>query len=131
MSRQRGDIHEVGPGPLFDPPIERLVGKTDPETSRRAAVGLVQSGSLASDQGLALRLLREFPGRTTPELGVMAAGREEPPWDGDGRPRRYEFWRQKLGRRLNELEKAGLIRREGARDGCSIWWPVDRGSTSA
>jgi hypothetical protein len=41
----------------------------------------------------------------------------------DPTSRSVEFWRQRIGRRLPELMRAGLIHREGERDGMSIWWP--------
>ena len=86
-------------GPLF--------GNTDPQTSREAAerMGLY----IGPAQARAYRLVQDRPGSTCPEL---AGGDEKE--------------RQRIGRRLNELEKAGLIRRDGVRDGCSIWFPSEK-----
>ena len=91
--------------PLFPVSARPLAGRTDPETSHIAAekMGLY----IGPAQARAYRLVCEHPGSTCPEL----AG-------GDERER------QRVGRRLSELQHAGLIRREGVRDGCAIWWMV-------
>jgi len=87
---------------------------------------MVVSGRLTRDQGRALHAIRAHPGLTAKELGYAEAARlsfEDK--SGTGMVADAEACRQRIGRRLNELEKAGLIRREGERDGCSVWWPVE------
>jgi hypothetical protein len=118
VSRQRSDIYESGLGPLFAPPVEHLSGRTDPETSRKAAAAVLPR--LGWHQRLALAIVGAHPGSTCKELAAAAmdsaAGQDFGPGD-------LEAVRQRIGRRLNELEKAGLIYRDGERDGCSLWWP--------
>ena len=121
MSRQRGDVHEMrrrlelGLGPLFEPPIEHLVGRSDPRTSRQAADAMKESGALGEHQRWTLTLISMFEGNTVPELARLAAKTITIETD-------LEVLRQRIGRRVNELEKAGLIHRKGTRDGCSVWW---------
>lgn len=118
---QKSDPNECGLGPLFSPPIRELVGRTDPPTSREAARKMTNSGAIGKAQQVALAWVKNNPGHTAPELGKMAALR----YGAD-----KEDMRQRIGRRLNELEKAGLIRREGVRDGCSIWFPTKESEES-
>jgi hypothetical protein len=108
LVRQRSDPLEMpgALGPLF--------ARNDPPTSRKAAEKMAPR--LTDGQEIALDEIRDNPGSTVKELGVKAARYFSPP--------DAEYWRQRIGRRLNELEKAGLIRRDGERDGCAIWWPV-------
>jgi hypothetical protein len=119
MSRQRGDVHETGLGPLFNPPARHLVGSADPATSFTAAARMAGSETIGAHQRFALDLVRAHPGRTCPELAQLADLPQARARLGE------EGVRQRIGRRLNELEKAGLIRREGVRDGCGLWWPVN------
>lgn len=103
-------------GPLF--------ARHDPSTSRKAAERI--SKSLGWHQRAALALVEGNPGRTCKELAERclrtALATDFGPFSEGG----LEGVRQRIGRRLNELEKALLIRREGERDGCSVWWPGDR-----
>lgn len=92
---------------------------TDPHTSVEAAAEVVASGRLGEHQRLALELVRQHPGSTCPELAVHADMPAHRARGGE-----YAV-RQAIGRRLNELLAAGLIRREGKRDGCVCWWPVE------
>lgn len=118
MSRQRPDPAEVplSLGPLFDRPLSRLAAPSDPETSRAAAVQSSASGAMSRARRLALAWVRRHPGNTTKALGLRAFV-----FYGIGDP---ETWRQRIGRRLNELLDAGLVRRDGvAADGCARWWP--------
>lgn len=115
--KHSSDVHEQGLGPLFAPRVETLVGRTDPPTSHAAAAKMVNSNRLGIDQRYALDAVRRFPGRTCPELAEAL----NDPSDETGE----EWLRQRIGRRLGELEKAGLIRRDGTRDGCSVWYPTD------
>ena len=121
MSRQKPDIFETHTdiGPLFSTPEKHLSGNTDPQTSRDAA--RLAMGSLGNMQRWALELVQRYPGQTCKALATLAIR------DGDFPgpfKTEHEYVRQRIGRRLNELEKAGLIRRDGVRDGCSVWWPV-------
>jgi hypothetical protein len=120
MSRQREDATEVRPGlgPLFEPAANHLAGRTDPQTSRDAA--RLKLATLGKDQALALALVRAYPGNSAKGLAAAAMDNDHGIWGVD-----FEAVRQRIGRRLNELEKAGLIRRDGVRDGCSCWWPVE------
>lgn len=120
MSRQRGDVHELGPGPLFAPRIERLVGNTDPASSRKAAGAAKASGTVEGDAAYLVDLVREHPGSTMAELGAIAAAAR------GGDPFR---WRLKLGRRTGGL--VGHIHIDGERDGMSLWWVGPRAETSA
>lgn len=118
MSRTPSDPNEVRSlGPLFAPAVEKLYGRRDPETSRKAALRAVQHDLITGDRWYALDLLKQHPGSTAKEIGEIAHGE-------DPESRSKEWWHVKLGRRLNELETAGLIRRDGERDGCSVWWPI-------
>lgn len=90
----------------------RLVGRTDPDTSRQAAESFLPHRARA--QRYALALVRRHPGCTTKQLGVIAAGR-----DVEGRD--AEWWRQAIGRRLGELAREGLVERGAVRDGCATW----------
>jgi hypothetical protein len=125
-------------GPLFDPPVEHLVGRTDPQTSRAAAES-VKDGIQETDQYYTLCLIRLHPGKTAKELGEIAAAADDSladvAWASAPEGKGPEYWRQRIGRRLNELTnppdspghvpgKPHLIERRGTRDGCSLWWPV-------
>jgi hypothetical protein len=105
-------------GPLFAPGARELAHVTDPQTSIAAAAEMVASGALGAHQRLALDLVRAHPGSTCPELAAHADVPDYRERRGD------EAVRQLVGRRLNELMNAGLIRRDGKRDGCAIWWPA-------
>ena len=98
--------------PLF-PIAGPMAGRTDPPTSHAAAARMRKHISKA--QEVALAFVRRNPGRTAKELGQIAAAA----YGTDP-----EEMRQKIGRRLNELRLDGRIKREGVRDGCSIWWPT-------
>jgi len=132
--KQPSDPAEVrSQGPLFDVPATHLSGRTDPPTSRQAARRVVEHLLVTNGQHLALEMVRTHLGSTAKELGhVLALELAFEDREGCGMVADVESCRQRIGRRLNELEKAGLIKREGVRDGCSIWWPVDetRGDTS-
>jgi len=74
---------------------------------------------MGAHQRLALELVRAHPGSTCPELAAHADLPLARVRIGD------EGIRQRIGRRLNELLAAGLIRRDGKRDGCACWWPAE------
>ena len=115
MSRHREDPLEIrhdSAGPLFDAPANHRVGRTDPPTSARAA----RSVDLGKAQRLALAFVQRNPGATTKDLAASAMA-------AFGGQNGIEWWRQRIGRRLNELEKAGVAYRSGERDGCALWWP--------
>jgi hypothetical protein len=120
MSRPRPDPFETAEvGTLFTPRLREMAHVTDPHTSVAAAAAVVASGTLGAHQRLALELVRAHPGSTCPELAVHADVPLYRARRGD------EAVRQLVGRRLNELMSAGLIRRDGKRDGCALWWPEE------
>lgn len=114
MSRQRSDPNEVNHdlGPLFAPRLRQMSHAGDPHTSVKAAAGVLGYG-LGAAQARALALIEEHPGSTTKELAAF----------GLRFPEDLEQARQRIGRRLSELLKAGAIHRRGERDGCALWWP--------
>lgn len=120
MSPHRSDPGELrfGAGPLFDRTARQLTARKDPPTSRRAAEGTVQQ--LSGMQRFALQAVRDYPGHTTKEMARHLFNAEH---GGLLRAADAEEIRQQIGRRLNELEAAGLVYRKGTRDGCAIWWP--------
>lgn len=88
--------------------------RTDPAESHQAARRVTTSGAADRDRDLALGLVRHYPGHTVPELARRWAGPEED----------VEALRQRLGRRMSELARAGLIERGFVvRDGCATWQP--------
>src|SRR5262245_14600872 len=118
-------------GPLFEPshsspvPTSPLYGSTDKATSAQAAAALLgHPERLGGLQREALELVREFPGRTCKELANLAHARRGDAAQG------IEWYRQRIGRRLSEIEAAGLIyagRTEIDRDTgrkAVTWWPV-------
>jgi hypothetical protein len=133
VSRQRSDPSETRSylGPLFDPepgrpvPVGPLHSDSDKTTSAIAAAELKSDPQeLGSLQAEALQLVREFPGRTCKELASLAQIR-----DGRGE---LEWHRQRIGRRLSELERAGLVHPGDAQVDpethrqAVTWWPCAR-----
>ena len=102
-----------GYGDLFSPDPRPLARRTDPETSHVAAREAVASGKVDSDRKLALGAVRTWPGSTVPELARHLAGPNED----------VEAVRQRLGRRVSELLRLGLIERGAVRDGCHALHP--------
>ena len=121
MSRQRPDPLETPAdlGPLFAAPrLRELTHVADPHTSVAAAARASSGGEISHARRLALAWVRRHAGKTAKELGLRAFafyGTNDPEW-----------WRQRIGRRLNEVLALGLVRRGGERDGCACWWPVER-----
>lgn len=136
MSRQAGDPSEMRGflGPLFEPsparpvPTGPLYSDGDKRTSAMAAAELkADPRRLGELQQEALGLVREWPGRTCKTLANFAQLRARD--DSKG----IEWWRQRIGRRLSELERAGLVK-SGASEVDSdtgrravTWWPVEPG----
>lgn len=94
-----------------DFPAHTLSRRSDPETSKEAAAYV--ENRLAGARGRALYFVRRYPGRTTNELSVLAEDRDF----------------RTIGRRLNELDRLGLIER-GAPKKCQVtgrngttWYP--------
>lgn len=120
VERDAADPHRARLKPIAEP--GPLAGKTDPETSHEAARKLIDSCQLADAQRAALALVRQHPGRTCVDLAQVACAGDE---------RGIEFHRQRIGRRLSELERAGLIEHQGhatdPRTGRRAvrWWPVE------
>tara|TARA_R110000824_G_scaffold122386_1_gene279423 strand:- start:2247 stop:2579 length:333 start_codon:yes stop_codon:yes gene_type:complete len=77
---------------------KRLTRKTDPETSHRAAAGMVASGKLSSQRKVMLKCVIENPDLTGAEMEML-----------DGVDRGMP------SRRLIELVRAGLIEVSGKR----------------
>ena len=103
--------------PLRTSPLAR---HSDPVTSKEAALDMRGSVRLGELQGLALRMVRSFPGAMAQELST---------YSGQSDPRT-------LNRRLSELRKAGLVtNRPGTPDEfrrnpesgkrCQRWWSVE------
>ena len=85
--------------------LEAASRKTDPESSRRAAREIERSGVLKGQRLIALRLVEQYPGRTSKELSQL------------GTLDRYQ-----LARRLPEMVKENHLRvtQEGSED--QRWW---------
>ena len=111
MSHRDDALEQHNALPLFAPKVTQIVGATDPHTSVKAAAKMISGGRLGADQRWVLDLVRGRPGSTCPELAKAAT------YDAD------EAVRQRIGRRLPELLRAGLIHRWGERDGCACWFP--------
>jgi hypothetical protein len=121
VSRQKPDIYgrdALAGLPLFNTPLKHMSAAGDPPTSRAAAAAMKDSGQLARDQAVALAMVRAIPGATCPELAAKAA-RE------DVEKRTADFWRNKIGRRLNELAQANLIEARHASGPYACWWPIN------
>jgi len=89
--------------------MRRLARTSDPVTSHQSAHALVATGQLAKLAGEMLVLVREHPGLTAGEYGLLT--------DIDG------HWK-----RLSDLKKAGLAyqgtpRKYRNRNQCT-WWPL-------
>lgn len=92
-----------------------LARRDDPESSKESAQRLVESGQLKGQKQAVYLALRRFPGSTSAELA-----------------KRADLTRHLTGRRLPDLERAGLVRRGDLRP-CSCgkgravtWWPVEQ-----
>lgn len=103
------------------PRLSTLFSPGDPETSRRAAVKAVQSGTVKGDAELLLRLIRESPGKTLAFYGEVASACYSPSWQA-AQDNAFR-WRLKLGRRTGNLVSRGLVHTEGEVDAMSLWWP--------
>ena len=78
-----------------------LARRTDPPTSHAAAQSAVQSGLISRQCRECLEVVRMHPGLTSAELGDVS---------NMGSKARWIF-----ARRLPDLEKAGLVRKDEAR----------------
>lgn len=94
---------------LFTDP-DSLAHKGDPQTSRRAAVRLVESGAHAAQSRIVLAALKAHPGLTSKQLAEQA-----------------NLDRYTVARRLPDLRKAGLVRCEDAKPGGKgvRWFPTE------
>ena len=86
---------------------------TDPHTSHLAAAEIVASGARAEQQAHVLSAVRAMPGCTSAELAEV-----------------FGLDRYAFARRLPEVERQGLVTRDGARI-CDVsgrqaltWWPT-------
>lgn len=92
---------------------DQLARSSDPETSKQAAREIVPV--IGERQAFAAECVRNVPGLTQGELDTAYPCSD---------PRR-------IGRRLNECERLGLVRRGESRKCkvsgkvCQTWWPVD------
>lgn len=86
-----------------------LARRTDPDTSRRAAERVVSGGTTKRHEAECLRLVREYPGRTSLELA------------GCGTDLTYH----QIARRMKHLEELRLIRREDRGGAGALWWAVE------
>ena len=139
MSRQREDPCELRggtPGPLFasahpEPawpvPTGPLHAPGDKRTSAIAAAQLeADPEQLGGLQREALELVQEFPGKICMELANIAHLRRGEAAQG------LEWYRQRIGRRLSELEDRDLVHSGDSRvDPQSgrravTWWPGPR-----
>lgn len=87
---------------LWAAPMART---TDPDTSRRAAERVVMDGTTKRHEAECLRLIREYPGRTSLELAGCGT----------------ELTYHQIARRLKHMEELKLIRRED-RGGTGVVW---------
>jgi len=85
--------------------LEAASRKHDPESSKRAAREIESSGALKGQRLIALRLVEQYPGRSSKELAQL------------GTLDRYQ-----LARRLPEMVKENHLRvtQEGSED--QRWW---------
>lgn len=100
----------------------------DKTTSAIAAAHLRSAKDLLGQlQREALDLVREFPGKTCKELASLAQLAALDRFRDKG----TEWLRQRIGRRLSELETAGLVTSgeavldEETRRKAVTWWPVE------
>lgn len=107
---------------LFDRPAI-LSRRSDPETSRDAGNLMIESGTLAEHERVALALVRLHPGRTGAELDRIAAAKK-----------------RQVSKRLAGLRRKGLVRRGGGDESrtcqvngnrCVTWWGVEKGNQEA
>ena len=81
--------------------------KTDNAASHRAAAEIEAHGAASTHRAECLAAVQQWPGRTSKELTELA-----------GIPDRY-----RASRRLPELLKAGLVRREDSPEGW-VWYAI-------
>ena len=81
--------------------------RTDPDSSRQAARRHEQSGRLDSDRWRVLEALRRNPGASSKELAA-----------------REGLDRHMVARRLPDLERAGLVRRDCDGKGDTRWYAI-------
>jgi hypothetical protein len=96
--------------------------KADPPSSAEAAERMDRSGATGRHAAIVLELVRERPGSTAVELHKAQV-------------KRFNLDRVEIGRRLDSLVKAGLVRKGEERQ-CSekntkmlTWWPVEGRAT--
>ena len=102
--------------PPADPGPYRIARRTDPPSSHAAGERHERSGAAARHRDVVLRLVRENPGATGPELHAAQV-------DSD-----LEY--HEVYRRLNDVRQAGAVV-QGKPRACSIkrerlvtWWPA-------
>ena len=87
---------KIDAGPLFR--AQALARSTDPRESKQAAREAVAEGKVTKARAMALDAVRATPGLTANELECA-----------------HDLLRSTFGRRLGELEKLGMVRRDKSR----------------
>ncbi len=91
---------------------KHLSHRTDPQTSRDAAEKLVESGGLGRQQKMVFSAIVEYSRGLAYPCGFTSKGLSS--WSS--------FNYHLIARRLNELEKKGLIEiTDRRRDNCAVW----------
>ena len=85
------------------------VRRTDGPGSHEAADELERSGRAASQHRRVLATVRSYPGLTSRQLSAADGGLD-----------RYAY-----ARRLPELERRGLVKRQQAKAGQARWFPLE------
>lgn len=101
-----------------------LFSHLDPDTSRQAAKFVVDSGTVAGQEAIMLRLVKDNPGKTSDELGELA-------FKQTGNHKHDRFM---AARRLAGLKNRGLVRQGdarisnvGGRRGVT-WYAIEQGN---
>ena len=111
--KQQGSLFDFPVKPTPDKPLAR---RSDPETSRNAAMRLASSGRLNKQEEKALELVRENPGRTGAELDKISG-----------------VSKRQISKRLAGLAEKNKIRRGDDdevricsvnKSKCVTWWKV-------
>lgn len=101
-----------------------LFSTFDPDTSRQAAQFVKDTGTVAGQEAMMLKLVREHPGQTSDELGELA-------FKLTGNHKHDRFM---AARRLAGLKNRGIVRqgesrvsRVGGRRGVT-WYAIEQGN---
>lgn len=97
--------------------LSNIARRSDPASSHASGKEITDSGARKYQIDKVLEAVMLYPGKTSKELSALViVGR-------NATESRFNF-----GRRLSELERSGLVRREDthSREGVR-WWPVTEG----